>query len=531
MDDQLPISLVAHHVFCPRRAWLEVQGEQTDTRQVAVGVREHQASDDSGASRRDVRRAVDVRSDSLGITGRCDTVEVATSGALTVVEHKSTPVRRRPEVTEPTKVQLTLQVVALREMGHVVSGSAVWFSSHSERVVVPVTSADEQTARAAVEATRATVAGAQAPAPLEDDPRCTRCSHIGVCLPDERALSPVTRQIRVADPDSQIVHVATPGSRASVRGGRLVVERHDAEKTTVPLERVLGVVVHGNVDISAALLRELMWRDLTVVWCSSRGRFIGWSHSGHSPNGSARVLQHAASACGRLDLAREFVAAKVSNQATFVRRHGAPREVVRKLRALQLQAGSAKSLEELLGVEGDSAARYFKQWPAMLMDAANGGLLSSGVVERSRRPATDPFNAALNYAYAMLTADAVRALVACGLDPHAGFLHSSTRNKPALALDLMEEFRTPIAESVVLRAVNNGELNNGDFTVALGSVSLREGGRKSLIEAYERRVTESFTHPLFGYRVTWRRAIEVQARLILGVLDGSQSRYVGIRVR
>lgn len=121
--------------------------------------------------------------------------------------------------------------------------------------------------------------------------------------------------------------------------------------------------------------------------------------------------------------------------------------------------------------------------------------------------------------------------MACGLDPHAGFLHSSSRNKPALALDLMEEFRAPVADSVVVRAFRNGELTEQDFTGEIGSCRLTDRGRKQLISGFERRIETSFRHPVFGYDVTWRRAIEVQARLVLGVIDGTQSVYKGVTVR
>ncbi len=140
-------------------------------------------------------------------------------------------------------------------------------------------------------------------------------------------------------------------------------------------------------------------------------------------------------------------------------------------------------------------------------------------------------NASLNYSYGLLLSECVRAIASCGLDPSGGFLHTPTRNKPALALDLMEEFRAPIADAVVVGAFNNGELRPEHFTEALGSTRFRDQGRRALIAAFERRITTEFQHPVFGYRVTWRRAIEVQARMILGVIDGSQSAYIGVRTR
>jgi CRISPR-associated protein Cas1 len=226
-----------------------------------------------------------------------------------------------------------------------------------------------------------------------------------------------------------------------------------------------------------------------------------------------------------LALAREFVGAKITNQATQLRRNGDAPDAVGRLRILAKSTSTSGSLNELLGIEGDAARAYFAAFSSMLK------VSDVGFTSRTKRPARDPVNAALNYGYALLLSDCIRAVRACGLDPHAGFLHSSERNKPALALDLCEEFRAPVADSAVLRAFNNGELSSSDFFSRLGTVNLTEVGRKKMIAAYERRVTDQFRHPTFNYTVTWRRAMEVQARLVLGVIDGTQERYVGVRTR
>ena len=530
MSDPIQIGLVAHYAFCPRRAWLEAVGEKTDTHQVAIGLRAHAASDDPSKSRPDNVRALDVASETWGIVGRCDTVQVRPDGTVDLVEHKATPVRREARVTTPMRIQLTLQRQALLESGFEVNTTGIWFSSHSLAVDVTLTEDDVLAARAMVQATREIVEGATAPPPLEDDPRCSSCSHISVCLPDERTLGPITRRIHVSDPDSQVVHLTTFGARASVKQGRMLLHQHGEQLASLPLDRVRAVVVHGNVDLSGGLIRELLYRDVPVLWTTSAGRLVGWAASAGSPNGDPRAKQAVASEQGRLDLAREFVSSKIAGQATLLRRHGGPVEVVARLRVLARTATHATSLAILLGVEGDAAAQYFRHFASMLKPTvvAEQGLSFTG---RVRRPATDPVNAALNYAYALLLADTVRAVLACGLDPHHGFLHSSGRNKPALALDLAEEFRAAVADSVVLGAFNNGELQRTDFSSTLGATALRDKGRKALVAAYERRVARTFQHPTFGYEVTWRRAMEVQARLVLGVIDGSMPRYIGIRTR
>lgn len=525
-DDPIPISLVVHQAFCPRRAWLEVMGEKTDTAQVATGVIEHDGTDDTTTSRATRLRGVDVRSDRLGISGRCDTLEVSQDGGLTVVEYKATPVRRKAEVTHSMRAQLALQSMALSEMGHRVIGHAVYFTQHRQRVDVSLSPEDLADAEDLVASTRAVIESDAAPPPLQDDPRCMRCSHAAVCLPDERDLGTIQRRIIVPNPDGQVLHLASPGSRASIRQGRIEVFHQGERTASLPIERIQAVVAHGNVDLSSGLVRELLWRNVVITWCSSRGRVMGWAASAEGPNGGPRHRQHVESERGRLDLAREFVAGKIANQATLLRRHGNSPNAVAALRDLQRLTGQAGSLNELFGVEGEAASRYFAEFSSMLN--AGDGL---GFTVRTRRPATDPVNAALNYAYGMLVSDVIRAILACGMDPHAGFLHSPERNKPALALDLCEEFRAPVADSVVIGAFNNGELTVTDFSDVLGSVSLRDRGRKQLVAAYERRVEGEFKHPTFGYSVTWRRAMEIQARLVLGVIDGTQPRYTSVRIR
>jgi len=528
--DPVTIGMVAHCAFCPRRAWLEAAGEHTDSWQVAEGVHAHHASDDRTRSRPGSVRAVDVASTELGVVGRCDTVHVLDDGSVELVEHKATPIRRDPRVTEPMRVQLVLQRHGLTEAGYDVRSTGIWFSSHSTFVNVELDESDERSARELVEQTRAVLDAEVAPPPLEDDIRCSSCSHISVCLPDERSLGPVTRAVSVADPDGQVVHLSTFGARASTRGGRLLVHRHGEQMASLPLERVQGVVVHGNVDMTGGLIRELLHRDTAVVWCTSGGRVVGWAQSASSPNGGPRARQAVASQDGRLDLAREMVSAKVSGQATLLRRGGGPPAAVATLRGVQRRAQTSTNLQHLLGLEGEAASVYFEHFAVLIKSRVREeqGLSFPG---RRRRPATDPLNAALNYAYALLVVDTTRAILACGLDPHHGFLHSSGRNKPALALDLAEEMRAPVADSTVLGAFNNGELAASDFSSVLGAVSLRDKGRKALITAYERRVTSTFRHPTFGYTVSWRRAMEVQARLVLGVIDGSMATYRGIRTR
>ncbi|MBE0975016.1 CRISPR-associated endonuclease Cas1, partial [Escherichia coli] len=178
-----------------------------------------------------------------------------------------------------------------------------------------------------------------------------------------------------------------------------------------PLERVSAVVVHGNVDLSGALLRELMWRGLPCVWCTGAGRVVGWTNGVKPPNGGARFRQFAASAEGRVDIAREFVVAKVANQATILRRFGGMPAVVKRLRSATRLASTATSTGQLFGIEGRAAAEYFAGFPGLLAPGVDAGVAES-FPGRVGRGATDPLNIALNYGYGMLLSEVIRAVLA-----------------------------------------------------------------------------------------------------------------------
>lgn len=521
--EPLPISLVAHHAFCPRRAWLELSGENTDTGQMARGVADHAAVDEPQTSRTRRLRAVDVHSEALGIAGRCDSVEFPETAPIVVVEHKASPIRRSSDPTFAQRIQLALQALCLREQGVAVEAAAVWFTTTHRRVEVMLDEELFEQAREQVRGTRLVVDSPTPPLPLEDDARCRRCSHVSVCLPDEHRQRPTARRIGVADPTGRVLHLASPGSRASLRRGQIEVWVRDQGATTVPLAQVAGLVAHGNADLSSALIREILQRGFPIVWCTWSGRVVGWACSASGPNGNAREHQHRLDVARREQAAGAIVAAKVRNQAALLRRHGCPERVA--LRRLARDAASVSSTAALFGIEGRAAALYFRALSRVLKPEW------ATIERRSGRPAVDGVNAALNVAYSLLLADVLRGVLACGLDPAGGVLHSAGHNKPALALDLMEELRAPVADSAVVWAINNGELREQDFRRDIDAVRLTERGRKALIAAYERRAESEFRHPHFGYDVTWRRSTEVQARMFLAFVLGELPAYRPVELR
>ncbi len=526
-SDPIPISLVVQCCYCPRRAWLEAQGEQTDTFQMQAGTTSHERIDASVSFSETEASSIEIKSEQLGIVGKTDVVRRA-GGGLVLREYKATPVRKKPEVIEGTRVQLALQALCMQEMGEKVAGTEVYFTNHNLTVPVPLSDADFETARHFVIETRDIVQSMSSPEALEDDPRCNFCSHVDVCLPDERYLRPVQKSVRAPIRDAKVIHLEIQGTYAHTKQGRMIIEYKGDSIGSIPLETVQAVQLHGNINLSGGLIKELLYRNIPIQWCTASGRLVGWTNSSMGPNGSTRQLQHLLSHDGSLPLAIEFISSKIANQATQLRRSTSDSELIKCLRNLQRQCEDSHDLEELMGIEGKAAALYFQFWPLLIKEGFRNDWTWFG---RSGRPASDPINSMLNYSYSLLLADEIRSITACGLDPNAGFLHSSSRNKPALALDLMEEFRAPVVDSVVQTLINCQIVSPSDFTTVCGSVRMNQSARKALIECYERRMATEFIHPIFKYKVSWRRAIEIQARQILGFLEHSQSCYQGIHMR
>ena len=186
-------------------------------------------------------------------------------------------------------------------------------------------------------------------------------------------------------------------------------------------------------------------------------------------------------------------------------------------------------MDALRGWEGQAARLYFSQFQKLLRASARGAGFDFTL--RNRRPPRDPVNAALSFAYALLVREVTQTLTRVGLDPLLGFLHAPRHGKPALALDLMEEFRPILADSAVLTALNNGALRPEHFISRGPACNLNKKGRRQLILGWERRLDQLVTHPVFGYRVSYRRVIEVQARLLSRYILGELDVYPGFEVR
>lgn len=319
-------------------------------------------------------------------------------------------------------------------------------------------------------------------------------------------------------------------------GETLELRVHGTVVNAAPIGEVSEVALIGSVAVTTPCLHALLRAGLPVSWHTGSGWFLG--HTTGFDEGRLvlrRAQYRAAEDAGRtLAVARPLVAAKIHGQRLLVRRNhkgvGPPRLALCRLERLAWDAERAESLPQLLGFEGAAAALYFRELGGLLAPPAAPGWIAA-FAGRRMRPPTDPVNAALSFAYALLARAVAVAVSSAGFDPQQGFLHQPRSGRPALALDLMEPLRPLVADSAVLTAINRGQLAPASFETAESAVRLTPEGRKTLIRVFEARLGREIAAPALARPITYRQWLHVQARLLGDLLTGTRADFPQLRPR
>src|ERR1022692_4428473 len=393
------------------------------------------------------------------------------------------------------------------------------------------------------------------PPPLVDSPKCPGCSLVGICLPDEAVSltraeqeaepqqmglfgepprKPAKREVRaLMTPRSEFrpLYLNTQGVRVGKSGAVLQVREKEKLVQEVRIGEICQVSLMGNVQISTQAVQSLCEAEVPICYFSMGGWFYGITTGLNEKNVFLRRSQFrlAEEDYFARAVARRLVAGKIRNQRTLLQRnHVEPKATtLAGLKEMAERAERAGSLAELLGIEGNAARLYFGDFAGMIKpdEERAAGELTFDFEGRNRRPPRDPVNALLSLGYSLLAKDLTVACYAVGFDPYIAFYHQPRFGRPALALDLMEPFRPLIVDSAVLTGINTGMVTEREFVRVGGSVALTAAGRKAFFRAYELRMDTLVTHPLFDYRVSYRRLLEIQARLLARVLDGEIGEY------
>ncbi len=345
----------------------------------------------------------------------------------------------------------------------------------------------------------------------------------------------LSEQYSIVKREGEALRVEIPADAATGRERNVV---------RVPLIKVEQVVVQGEITLTASALGALLERRVTTHFLTRHGRSLGSLVPDPTRNAALRLAQYAAfcSPATSFNLARACIEGKLRNLRTMLLRFnrdrddeqleaavGALKAAQRRLAALPAPvtvdpADRMHGSGSIFAAEGQGSAAYWSVF---------GRLLAApwSWPGRQRRPPRDPVNALLSFGYTILTNQALARINIVGLDPFIGFLHRPGFGKPALALDLIEEFRPLVVDSTVLTLLNTGVLRERDFVDEGGSVRLTDDGRRTFLLKLEERLNSEIVHPEFGYRASYRRSIELQARLLGKAVMGEIPRYPPFIVR
>lgn len=565
-DDLIPARMVNELVYCPRLFWLEAVAAAFDNnRHTLLGQHAHRRVDQAGGTAvkatdggTDVlERGTWLSSSSLGVSAKFDRVvaDPEVEGAVLPVDTKKGRMPAGGGLWPADEVQGVLQALLLREAGHRVERLAVFSVAEQRRVIVPLT--DERIAKAvgAVAEARRVKTLPLAPEPLVDSPKCPGCSLVHVCQPDEvqHLLGPddngdealgEQRPVRLVMPPSseqRSVVVTSSTARLSVDREELVMTDRqlddDGEEQEVVgrlgLGRIADVSIFGRAQLTTPVLHALGRAGIPVAFFSSTGFYIGSFTSAANNRIDVRMAQHRAwqGEIG-LGIARVLVGDKIANTRTLLRRNRVDEDDVddatlARLGRLAADTRTAKDAPSLLALEGEAAKRAWAGFSSMLQQTDATWAMQG----RTRRPPRDPTNAMVSYVSGMLTRECTTATALAGLDPFLGVYHTPHHGRPSMALDLMEPFRPLLVESTILGVVRRAEVKPSGFVHLGDAVSMDKATKKALAVAWERRLAEKITHPIFGYQVTYRQVLVIQARLLARVLTGELPAMPSFRTR
>lgn len=581
----MPVRRLNNYTYCPRLfyfQWVEnIFQESADT---VAGSMTHRAVDipsrldeekakalsenlPEGAKLRSLR----LESEALGIVGVMDLVEGGPEGAE-IVDYKKGSARRgsegEREAREPESIQVGAYALLLQEHGVKVAGASIYYAADKRHVAVEINDGLLAKTRQAITEARTLAASGHCPPPLKNDARCLGCSAYPICLPNEshwwakrRKVAQVDGQLsfgfaeqagddirdriiealdfaaestgkeptlqppRPGAEDGEVLVVQKAGAQIGQRGDELIVSVKGEDARKIPGQQVRAIYCYGAVQITAQATETCLELGIDVSYFSPAGRFIGLLRGLPASGVDARRGQYRLFDLPgvRLQLAREVVRAKIHNQRVMLMRNGdVPDRILSLMASFRDATESVRDVNGLLGIEGSAAALYFERFESMLKQRDGWKFDWRG---RNRRPPRDPVNGLLSLGYSMLAKELTGVCHSVGLDPFLGFMHQPRYGRPALALDLMEEFRPLIADSVAISLINRGELGPEDFIKSANGTFLNDRGRKPFWEAWFRRLDTEVSHPEFSYKMAYRRMLEVQGRQLWRFVRGEALTY------
>lgn len=547
-EEMMPVRALSNYVYCPRLFYLQrVEGIFIKDKATTEGSALHEKVDTPTITNEQkelckVQRSVELSSTELGLVGVLDICEQTAEG-WEIVDYKRGSAARDADDERAVKpwdeIQILAQTLLAEKNNFRITAAHVFYAADRRRVPVSLSVERRAWCLNVLGDARQCAASRNLPPPLVNDWRCNYCSAYPVCLPNESTTwanggvtVPETPRPPLADDDTrEVLVVHSYGAAVGLSAGKVQIKVKGELRQEIPLHQLRAIYVYGAIQLTGHLLASALENGIQIGHFSPAGKFLGVT-SGLGTTGTlARRGQYriADIESESLAIAQQMIAAKVHNQRVLLLRNSEEtNNEVQALSDLKNKCLNTKSLDSLRGIEGAAAAVYFGAFSKVLKSAESGTFDFNG---RNRRPPQDPTNALLSLGYSMLVKELTGICLLVGLDPYLGIFHKPKLGRPALALDVMEEFRPLIVDSVVITLINRQELQKSDFQFTSRGVFLKDDSRRIFWEAWFRRLDTEVKHPEFGYKMSYRRMLEIQVRQLWRVCCGEAKSYHGFITR
>ena len=541
-----PLRVISLHdlSYCQRLFYLtEVEGLQAPNAAIYAGRELHSSleADEDGE-----RMQMELADPGIGLIGKVDAIR-RRDGSLLPYEHKRGRSRREGKVAEAWPSD-RLQVVAYAVLiesatGQTIVEGRVRYHADNVTVGVPIDTQARADLDDAIATARRLRQSTERPPVTENERLCVRCSLAPVCLPEEvrQVEHPEREPLRLFPPDRDgtTLHVVTAGATVGRSGETLVVRPPDGEPPSKhAIREIDSILLHGYAQLTTQAMNLCVDREVPVHWLTTTGRHTA-SLTATAGQVQRRLRQYRALAdeATCLRLTKALAHAKVDGQHRYLLRSSrgdaqARDEMLPDLVPIRSALASierADDRDSVRGFEGSAAVGYFRGLGRLLAPGVPDSLRYS---TRTRRPPLDRFNALLGFGYGLLHTAVMRAILAAGLEPSLGFFHTPRSAAYPLVLDLMELFRVPLWDMVLIGSLNRGQWQpDDDFIVTKGKVWLSEAGRRKAIGLFEARLDETWKHPVIGYSLSYARTLELEARLLEKEWSGEPNLFARMRLR
>jgi len=533
----LPVSMAMETVYCPRNFWLRYVEKETwkDHRMLKGSIQDDvriSANRLKNIAKKRIERDVLFFSERLGLAGKLDCLNV---DDWIPEEYKTGPL----QYNDYDRCQLCCYGLMIEErLEKSCLFGYLYYTDSKRKIRVDFTPELRKKVEDAAELAWDIVLSSCVPPPIDSE-QCRGCALKERCLPDlinkiQGKVDRIPAGIGMGRTFEHTICIDEPWGYMKIKNKNFQFIQGKDERHDIPIEMVDAIIIIGSINFSHAALKEILRRNIHVSLLSYGGRYEGEIISEFSKNVPLRAAQARSGLDNDLviEFSRGFLEGKLANSCTLLNRYNRKLQnpeiskAVDRIKRIKDKLVKTKDSSILLGLEGTAAAVYFNVFSLLIN---NKDFIFT---HREKRPPTDPVNALLSFGYVMLTSQLRGICYLVGLDPFLGFFHQEKYGKPSLALDVLEEFRAIFIDALVLNLINRNSLKMEHFSYqSSGACYLNEKGRRVFLQAFFKRMRDKVIHPLINCKLSYRRVMEIQLRLLARRILGEFDRYKPFKAR